>query len=133
MNKKETGLNQRFSNFEKTVKLLERTLQIANPSEAEKAGLVQFYEMSFELAWKMLKDKLESEGFIVKSPRDAIKTAYQAEYIGNGYAWLDALNDRNLTAHIYDEEVSEEIIYKIRTQYFQIINELYSTFKNELS
>lgn len=133
MNKKETRLNQRFSNFEKTVKLFERTLQIANPSEAEKAGLVQFYEMSFELAWKILKDKLESEGFIVKSPRDAIKTAYQAEYIDNGHAWPDALNDRNLTAHIYDEEVSEEIIYKIRTQYFQIINELYSTFKNELS
>ena len=52
MTNKSTRWQQRFENFEKAYKLLERTLQIKNPSEAEKGGLIQFYEVAFELAWK---------------------------------------------------------------------------------
>lgn len=132
MKKKEIRWQQRFNNFEKTVKLLERTLEIKKPSEAEKGGLVQFYEMAFELSWKTLKDYSEAEGFNVKSPRETIKTAFQAEFISNGHLWLEALEDRNLTAHIYDEATSDKVIKKIRTNYFHIIKELYLNLKNEL-
>ena len=37
--------------------------------------------MSFELAWKVLKDYLEYEEFEVKSPRQTIKQAFQIELI----------------------------------------------------
>ena len=43
-------------------------MMIDPPSDAERAGLIQFFEMSFELAWKVLKDYLEVEGFIIQSP-----------------------------------------------------------------
>lgn len=90
---------QRFQNFEKTFLLLQETVQIKNPSVAERAGLIQFFEMTFELAWKLLKD-YEEEGFIVKSPRDAIKQAFQTNIITAGHTWIDALEDRNLTTSI---------------------------------
>ncbi len=90
---------QRFQNFEKTFLLLQETLQIKNPSVAERAGLIQFFEMTFELAWKLLKDYEEEEGFTVKSPRDAIKQAFQANIITAGHTWIDALTDRNLITH----------------------------------
>ena len=61
MTNKSTRWQQRFENFEKTYRLLERTLQIKNPSEAEKGGLIHFYKVAFELAWKMLKDYLVAE------------------------------------------------------------------------
>jgi nucleotidyltransferase substrate binding protein (TIGR01987 family) len=51
-------------------------MTIEHPSDAERAGLIQFFEMSFELGWKVLKDYLEEEGFTVESPRDAIKQAF---------------------------------------------------------
>jgi len=53
--------------------------------------------------WKLLKDYEETEGFIVKTPREAIKQAFQSGYtfISNGHDF-DALQDRNLTAHIYN-------------------------------
>ncbi len=47
---------QRFRNYEKAFKLLERTLEIKEPSEAEMGEAIRFYEMSLELAWKTLKD-----------------------------------------------------------------------------
>jgi len=47
---KQIRWKQRFESFEKSFHLLERTMSIAEPSEAERGGLIQFYEMAFELA-----------------------------------------------------------------------------------
>jgi len=124
---------QRFINFEKSFKLLERTLSLQEPSEAEKGGIIQFYEVCFELSWKTMKDYLESEGFLVKSPKQAIKQAFQIEIIEDGELRLSALEDRNLTSHIYDETTTDNVIAKIRQDYFKLISDLYSFFqeKNE--
>jgi len=46
---------QRFINYKKAYTLLEETIRIDSPSDAERAGLIQFFEMSFELAWKLLR------------------------------------------------------------------------------
>lgn len=73
---------QRFVHFRKAFLLLEQTMTIEHPSDAERAGLIHFFEMSFELAWKVLKDYLEEKGFTVASPRDAIKQAFQAGLLG---------------------------------------------------
>ncbi len=66
---------QRFENFEKAYRLLERALEISNPSEAERAGLIQFFEMAFELSWKLMRDYLQEQGFTINSPKQAIKQA----------------------------------------------------------
>lgn len=68
---------QRFVHFQKAFLLLEQTMTIEHPSDAERAGLIQFFEMSFELAWKVLKDYLEEEGFTVVSPRDTLKRLFR--------------------------------------------------------
>jgi len=123
---------QRFENFEKSFLLLEEYSKIKSPSKIERAGGIQFFEMSFELAWKVLKDYLESEGFEVKSPKATLKQAFQSEIIDNGHIWMDALDDRNLTTHTYDEEVALELEYKIKKDYFQILKDLYIKLKGEL-
>lgn len=109
---------QRFVHFQKAFLLLEQTMAIKQPSEAERAGLIQFFEMSFELAWKVLKDYLEEEGFTVTSPRETIKQAFQAGLLDDGHAWLAALKDRNLTAHTYEEKIAVAVETKIRYSYF---------------
>lgn len=120
---------QRFQNYENSFKLLERTNNIKNPSEAEQGGLIQFYEVSFELAWKTLKDYLESEGFIVKSPRQTIKQAFQMEIIEDGEKWLEALDDRNLTTHIYNSEIAERVVKRIKNDYYPLLKKLYNYLK----
>lgn len=122
---------QRFQNFDKSYKFLKETIAIQNPSDAEQAGLMQFFEMTFELAWKTLKDYLVSEGFSVKSPRDTIKQAFQNEML-DGHVWLKALNDRNLTSHLYDKKKSQEIEKKVREIYFPAIKQLHEVFLQKL-
>jgi nucleotidyltransferase substrate binding protein (TIGR01987 family) len=130
-NKKEIRWKQRFTNFEKAFKVLERTVQIQQPNEAEKGGLIQFYEVCFELSWKTMKDYLESEGYIVKSPKQTIKQAFQIDLIQNGELWLTALEDRNLTSHTYDETTINMIVKNITDKYFPLLKDLYEKLKNE--
>ncbi|MFH1429156.1 MAG: nucleotidyltransferase substrate binding protein [Candidatus Margulisiibacteriota bacterium] len=127
---KDTRWKQRFQNFEKAFLLLERTLKIKQPSEAEGGGIIQFYEATFELSWKMLKDYLDEQGFTVTSPREAIKQAFQSDIIEDGHIWIEALEDRNLTTHTYDEKTAAKVIKRIRENYFPVINQLYNYMKN---
>jgi len=122
----------RFDNFSKSFEALKRSLEIENPSEVERGGVIQFYKMTFELAWKTIKDYLQEEGFEVKSPRAAIKQGIQIELLENGHDWMDALEDRNLTAHTYDEETAVKVYQSIKNIYFPVLNRFYEKLKNKL-
>lgn len=126
---KEIRWRQRHQNFEKSFKLLQETAAISNPSDAERAGLVQFFEVTFELAWKTLKDYLESQGYAAKTPREVLKQAFEIELIQNGQAWLEALDDRNLTAHTYDENTARKVEKLIREKYNPLLIQLQKTLQ----
>ena len=128
---KEIRWKQRFVNFEKAFQTLERTVAIEHPSEAERGGLIQFFEVTFELAWKTLKDYLEADGFQINSPRDVLKQAFQSGIVQDGHAWIEALDDRNLAAHTYNEETALKIERLIREKYFPAISALHETLKSE--
>ncbi len=133
VNKKQLRWQQRFHNFTNSLNALQRALEIKNPNETEKGGIIQFYEVTFELAWKTLKDYLEAEGFNIKSPRETIKQAFQIEIIVKGEEWLDALDDRNLTTHIYDEITANKIIKRIRNNYFCLLKELKECLESKVN
>lgn len=121
---KDTRWRQRFQNYQKSFTQLKKSVDIVNPSDVERAGLIQFFEMTFELAWKTLKDYLETQGFQVASPRETFKQAFQIQLITKGHEWLEALDDRNLTAHTYDETTAKNIERLIREKYFPLLKEL---------
>ncbi|KPQ13443.1 MAG: toxin-antitoxin system antidote component [Algoriphagus marincola HL-49] len=124
---------QRFSNFSKAIGHLDKALQIPNPDLVQKAGIIQFFEMSFELAWNMVKDYLEEQGFVdIRSPRGALKKAFEVNLIENGHDWMDLLQDRNLTAHTYDEQKATEMEKLIQEKYFPILNQLHNNFKRKV-
>jgi nucleotidyltransferase substrate binding protein (TIGR01987 family) len=128
---KEIRWRQRFENFEKSYKLLEKYSNEDVKTELERAGIIQFFEMTFELSWKVLKDYLEAQGYVVKSPRDSIKQAYQIDLIDDGHIWLEALSKRNLTTHTYDETLAEKFVVEIRQLYFPAIKKLYEKLLEE--
>ena len=116
---------QRFHNFEKTLYYLHEALQINEPDIIQKAGLIQFFELSFELAWNTMKDYLQEQGFTdIKSPRAAIKKAFEVGLIEDGHSWLKLLEDRNLTSHAYDEETVNEIEILVRNNYNPLFKKL---------
>ena len=131
-NLKEVRWKQRFENFNKSYKLLKKYSNEPIKTELERAGIIQFFEMTFELAWKVLKDYLESEGYIVKSPRETVKQAFQIGLIENGHIWIDALANRNLTTHTYDEELAQKMIKEILDDYLPELENMHNRLLKEL-
>ncbi len=123
---------QRFKNFEKAKIQLTEFVEKEELNKFEVQGLIQCFEYTFELAWKTMKDYLEQEGFNVKSPRVVIQTAFQAQLVSDGHAWIDALEKRNLMAHTYDEDLVAEAEKLIREKYYRIINDLYRKLSDVL-
>jgi nucleotidyltransferase substrate binding protein (TIGR01987 family) len=124
---------QRLRQFEKSFAQLELAMQIISPSFVERAGLIQFFEMAFEQGWKLLKDYLTEQGFDINSPREAIKQAFQNQLIVDGHLWLQALEDRNLTTHTYNEVTAELVEKKIRNDYFLLLKTLKTTMAGKQS
>ena len=122
---------QRFENFEKSFLLLKHALDIETPSIVEKAGVIQFFETTFELSWKLMKDYLEYVGYDINSPREALKKSFSMELINDGDTWLQALIDRNLTVHTYDEATANEVYQTIKTHYFSLLSDFYTLMKEK--
>lgn len=100
-------------------------------NNVELTGLVGLYEICFEQAWKMMKEKLTESGFAesaTSSPRTILKTAYKAGMIVDEQSWLDALQARNNVAHAYNEEVALDIIHQTKESFYDLFGKL----KNEI-
>lgn len=124
---------QRFQNFGKAIKLINDYKDIRNPSVVDNAAIIQFFEIAFELSWKLMRDYLNGEGFSdINSPRGAIKKAFETGLISDGRVWMNALETRNLTVHTYDENKAEETAANIRTLYSEMFMELYARMREKL-
>ena len=131
-NLKDIRWKQRFENFDKSYKLLNKYAKQPITTELERAGIIQFFEMTFELAWKVLKDYLEAQEYLVKSRRETVKQAFQIGLIDNGHVWMDALSNRNLTTHTYDEELANKMTNEIITMYLPELDKMYEKLSKEL-
>mgnify|MGYP001562291568 FL=1 len=124
---------QRFQNFENAFLLLKQAFEkdIKNFSDLEKEGVIQRFEYTFELAWKTLKDYLESQGVRIEqiTPKMVIKHAFASKIITNGQQWIDMLEDRNLMSHEYEQKVFEKVFHNIQSQYVHVLEDLYETLK----
>ncbi len=128
---KDARWRQRFENFEKSFSLLDKYSHQEIKTDLERAGIIQFFEMTFELGWKVIKDYLEEQGYQVKTPRESIKQAFQIGIIEDGHIWMDALSKRNLTTHTYDEDLIEKLVKEILYTYLPVLKALYEKLSKE--
>lgn len=75
--------------------------------------VVKRFEFTFEMSWKAIKRYLDFTGIGCVSPRSCYKEAYAQELITEEAVWLDMIEMRNLSSHIYDEEEITEILTKL--------------------
>lgn len=85
-------------------------LQVAK-SQLEKAGAIQAFEVCYELAWKTMKRVLAYRGIIASSPREVFRHAAQEKLIADPEIWFEFIVKRNLTTHVYNPAVAEEVFH----------------------
>lgn len=127
---------QRFENFQNANKNLHETYDCIKKNGLNNVyimALVQAYEMCFELAWKTMKDYLEYNGVAVESPRAAIKEAFVQKIISDGQLWIEMMETRNKTSHIYKEDFAHQTAENILNVYIKQFDKLQEFFKSKIN
>ncbi|MEE2000879.1 nucleotidyltransferase substrate binding protein [Alkalimonas sp. MEB108] len=118
---------QRFQNFQRAFGLLREAMDqdLSQLNQLEKEGIIQRFEFTFELAWKVLKDKMEHDGLVIDqiSPRAVVRLAYQAKYIDDAEVWLRMIGDHNLMRHTYDSAKFELVLQAIASDYLPMLTD----------
>ena len=118
---------QRLSNYEKAFLQLKEAVEVYqnDPLPIIKEGIIQRFEFTHELSWKLLKDYLKYQGIQnITGSRDSTKQAFNIGLITNGQIWMDMIESRNKTVHTYDEDILESEYFKITNKYYPLFAEL---------
>lgn len=84
------------------------------PSELERDGLIQRFEYTLELSWKTSKKILQFNGIESDTPKNVVREMGQLGWLANPEAWIDYIDKRNETSHMYNEEVAIKIFSVIK-------------------
>ena len=78
-----------------------------------RAGVIQHFEFSYELSWKLLqrvlKEMLPPEQVQGVSRRHLYRLAQEKGLIEDVAPWWRFHEARNLTSHVYDEAVADQV------------------------
>ncbi|HOO85170.1 MAG TPA: nucleotidyltransferase substrate binding protein [Prolixibacteraceae bacterium] len=113
---------QRFNSFLKAFSQLKDAVVLSSErvlSGLEEQGMIQAFEYTHELAWKMTKDFLQEKGNNdLYGSKDTTRLAFKLGIIENGEVWMDMIKSRNLTSHTYNEDTAKNIVADIKNRYF---------------
>ena len=123
---------QRFSNYQKALLTLAEATDLADTrvlSNLEQQGLIQGFEFTHELAWNVLKDYLEEQGFVgIIGSKNATREAFNNALIADGQSWMDMIKARNLTSHTYNTDIAQDIATDILQRFYPAFKVMEATF-----
>lgn len=112
-------VNFYIEQFGQVLCTLEEVLR-APYSEIVKDATIQRFEYNYELFWKLLKSVLqEREGIDCFSPKSCIRKGLEVGLMNEeeALAFLQMVDDRNVTSHLYSSDVSEDVYKRIKDYY----------------
>lgn len=71
---------------------------------------VKRFEFTYEMSWKAIRRCLDYLGIEAKYPRACFKEAYAIGLLSNESVWLDMIEQRNLTSHVYNQDEVKGIL-----------------------
>ena len=121
-----------LGSYENALYRLKDSLEKPN-DEYMRDSVIQRFEFSFELAWKVLKMYLDFLGRDrYNSPRECILAGAQVAVIAHPEDWPEYLRARNISTHVYSEDLANEV-YNTAKKFiddgFVLLNLLREKFK----
>lgn len=116
---------QRFENYHRALERLTRAIQILDEDTERdedernlmRTGVVKSFEFTLELAWNVMKDYAEYQGYKdIHGSRDALRKAFSIGLVEDD-RWMNSIADRNLASHDYDESVMDNVYSSILSVY----------------
>jgi nucleotidyltransferase substrate binding protein (TIGR01987 family) len=123
---------QGLKNYFKAMQTLSRAVVLSEQrklSELEELGLIHGFGFTHELAWNVLMDYLEAQGFVgLVDSKDASREAFKNGLIVDGEAWMDMIKARNLTSQAYNTELAASLANDILQRFYPAFSAMTETF-----
>jgi nucleotidyltransferase substrate binding protein (TIGR01987 family) len=106
--------------LEKAVAQLQTGMAIAeaSPSELHRDGVIQRFEYTMDLSWKILRrvllqsfDVQESD---LRTKKDIFREAARLSLIESAEVWIGHYEARNQTSHDYDQDKAEMVFERAK-------------------
>lgn len=118
---------KRFNSFKKSLESLKAARDRDWTDDFVLSGTGAKFCITFELAWKTIKDVLIEyygiDDFVTGSPKDTLRRAFKTGLIDDD-SWLKMATLRNEIAHDYDLDLVEESMQVITGEYVSLFEKL---------
>ncbi|PEE32424.1 nucleotidyltransferase [Bacillus cereus] len=126
-------IQYKLENYEKALARLRDAISLPMDDSIIVDGIIQRFEFTYELGWKLMKSYLEYEGVTeATTPRSTFREAYVAGIIEESDKWLSMIADRNRTSHTYDEEMALQVCQRVKAEHINILEQLLTTMKEKM-
>jgi len=126
-------LKKKIEIAQKALKTLKKILKEPY-SEITRDASIQRFEYCFEIIWKTIKLYLDyQEGIICNSPKSCFRELFSIGLIDENKTikLLQMTDDRNLTSHTYNEQLSKELYNKLG-EYYKLMEEILEKIKERI-
>jgi nucleotidyltransferase substrate binding protein (TIGR01987 family) len=115
---------QKLNSYQKALSRLAEVvnvMKVRQLNDFEADGLIQRFEFTFELAWKLMKSYADYQGTDkeIMGSRDAIRWAFENKLIEDSDVWIEMIKRRNDTSHNYDEDTAADVVLRVKDSYLQ--------------
>lgn len=121
-----------IANLKKAIGNFEEALSFPS-DEPHRESLIQRFEYTFELSWKLMSQILKEEGVEVFGVKSIIRAAAKLGLLKSVDTWFRYLEYRNETSHIYHEEIAIEVAHKVRKDFLAEVQEFFKKAENYIS
>ena len=99
--------------------ILSRWGQVLDQPESDlvRDSAILRFELTFEVAWKLVQFLAREQGYEVNSPRQAFQRAFTMGWITDEEVWADIIKARNDAVHVYRQEYARVLYLKLKGFY----------------
>lgn len=126
-------LNEKLSDFKAALaKLHEALSKDIESDDLYLDAIIQRFEFTYELAWKLMKAYLQYLGIEINSPRAAIRESIKQGILKDDAQWFDMIEKRKATAHTYHKEIALSFYIVIKAIFIHLFESFEKAIVTEI-
>lgn len=103
------GIYVIFEQFKEAFSRLKEAVSIKEESDIKRDAVIKRFEFTYELLWKTYKKIARFQKLDYFSPKACFQFAFKSGLIDDEGLFLEIIDARNKTTHVYSQEEAKEI------------------------
>jgi len=126
-------INAIFQSFKNALNKLEEALLLEDETDIKRDAVIQRFEFTYELLWKLYKKVAKEDKVDAFSPKKSFQYAFRLNLIFDEELYIEIIEARNKTSYVYSEDMVIKIYEFIEEKVFKAFVEAKERLEKFLS